>query len=69
MATCGQCRHWHQRQGPLGECRARPPVPVLSQAIHSLGTSHEVDRAWPTLHRDDFCGEHAPRLVPRAALR
>ena len=45
--TCNTCRYFH----PPDECRRHAPtVLALSNVV----------TVWPTTHRDDWCGEHAP---------
>jgi hypothetical protein len=54
IQTCGSCRFYFTGQG-RSWCRRYPPFP--EDRRHSR---------YPTVHWDDSCGEHAPRITTRS---
>ena len=47
LNTCETCRHFMCRPNYQAECRRWPPVVGVAQR-------------WPTVEKDDWCGEFAP---------
>lgn len=52
---CSTCRHYWVD----GECRRYPPSPGTWKPTRE-GEQAWIDRSWPVVEPDDWCGEHSP---------
>ena len=64
MATCETCRFWKfgyvqpdadvTKAGNFGACKRHSPL--VTGGLHT-----PMSTIWPSVHKDDWCGEHQPK--------
>lgn len=73
--TCGTCLFWRRAQPmqPLGNCQARPPVPLTIGMMQNKITGQTqpmIDSFWPMTPDTEWCGHWTlrPSAVDMKAL-
>lgn len=55
--TCETCRYYFPDKT---QCRVRAPKPFIGPSAIGRGVSSLG--VWPPVQKDDWCGEHAPKV-------
>lgn len=60
--ACSTCFYWVRKDNSEGECRAVPPVPILTPLISPLREKTVgVMAFFPATREEIWCGQHSGR--------